>query len=397
MDEPIAYPFGPEVALDVDLRYRELQRRGPIRVQLASGDPCWLATSYDDVRTAHGDRRFGKELGIGRILPRSHPTPPLDPAQLANMDPPRHTRIRKLATQAFAKPRVRDLRDWVDALIDEILGEMLDHGPGVDFVATMAWNLPNRVVTGILGIPRADIPAFRGWIELLLDPRPENTARPAALHDLRGYLLELVAERRRRSTDDLLSELVQARDDDDRLTEDELVMLTMSLFLGGFETTAAQLGSTMFVLLSERHLWEELLAERALLPGAMEELWRWIPSARYGAPLPRWASEDVELSGVVIPRGDAVIPERSAANRDEAVFPNGWAIDFHRSDPAPHLSLGWGVHHCVGAHLAHLEIELTLEKLLDRLPGLELAVAPDDVVWSRRSMLRAVEALPIGW
>jgi cytochrome P450 len=393
----VAYPFVPEIGLEVDERYRELQRGGAIRVQLAYGPECWLATSYEDVRAVHGDRRFCKELGVGKILPRTHPMPPLDPSQLANMDPPRHTRIRRLATSAFAKPRIRDMRGWVDGLIDEILDGMLEQGPGVDF-NTLAYDLPNYVMAGILGVPRSGIPTFRGLIETMLNPTSAPEARAEAMGSLKEYILGLIAERRRQSTEDLLSELVHARDNDDRFDDHELVMLAMNLFLGGFETTMAQLSDSVYVLLSRRELWEELVDDRSLLPAALEELWRWVPSMRYGAPLARWAAEDVELSnGVVIPQGDIIIGERSVANRDEAVFPHAWEIDFHRQEPAPHLALGWGVHHCVGAHLAHLEIELTLEKLLDRLPTLELAVPAEEITWSARTMLRSPESLPIGW
>src|SRR5262249_26323180 len=157
------------------------------------------------------------------------------------------------------------------------------------------------------------------------------------------YILSLVAERRKHATDDVLSDLVTARDQDDRLTEDELVMLFQSLFLGGFETTAAQLGATIYTLMKYRDLWQELVDDRELLAAALEELWRWIPTTRYGMPMPRWASEDVELShGVVIPAGEIIFGERAVANRDEAVFPHGWELDFHREDPEPHLTLGWG-------------------------------------------------------
>jgi cytochrome P450 len=324
--------------------------------------------------------------------------PLLDPDQLVSMDPPRHTRIRKLATSAFAKPRIGAMRDWVDGLIDEILDDTLEQGPGVDLVSTMCWNLPNYVVTGILGIARPEIPDFRYFIEGILDPNRSPEERAESGLGLRDYVSGLVTERQRHETDDLLSELAHARDDDDRFTEHELITLAINLFLGGFETTYAQLGDTLFALLADRHLWDELVADRTLLPAALEELWRWVPSARYGNPMPRWASEDIELSnGVVIPRGDVILAERSVANRDEAVFPNGWEIDFHRVDPAPHLALGWGVHHCIGAHLAHLEIELMLEKLLDRVPGLDLAVPADDVVWSSRTMMRSPDALPVTW
>jgi cytochrome P450 RapN len=395
--EPIAYPFGDERGLDVSPQYLELHRRGPVKVQLRYGEPVWLATRYDDVRLAHVDRRATKELGLGRDTPRVRPVVATDPSLLACMDPPRHTRVRKLASAAFALPKIRAMHGWVEGLVDELLDGWSDAGPGADF-AEVAWTLPNLVMTGLLGVPRADVPMFRSWIDTMLSSETPMDERAAARGALRGYILELVAARRVTPTDDVLGALVQARDADDRFSEDELVMLFESLFLGGFETTVAQMGSMFFALLGHRDRWQELVDDRSLLPAAMEELWRWIPSGRYGVPNIRWASEDIEMSGgVVVPAGDPILPERVLANRDESVFPNAQAIDFHRTDPAPHLSLGFGSHHCVGAHVAHLELLLVLEAMLDRYPTLELAVPADEVRWSTTTFLRSVESLPLAW
>jgi cytochrome P450 len=397
-EQIIAYPIVDDDGLDVDLAYLDLQTRGPVRVQMPFGDPCWVATSYADCKAVHGDRRFVKELGVGKILPRNHPMPPLDPSMLANMDPPRHTRIRKLTTAAFARPRILGMREWIESLADELLDQMVESGGPTDFVSTYAWGLPNLVVTGILGVPRADVPTFRGFIDDMLDPASSVETRVAARQLLREYILSLIAERRQCRNDDVLSDLVAARDEEDRLDEDELVMLCESLFLGGFETTAAQLGSTFYALMTQRDRWEELVEDRDLVPAALEELWRWVPTTKYGNPMPRWAAEDVELgNGVVIPAGDVVFGERAVANRDEAVFPHASELDFHRDHPEPHLTLGWGQHHCVGANLAHLEMEITLEKMLERLPNLSLAVAADDVGWTKRRLLRCPEALPLTW
>jgi cytochrome P450 len=393
----IPYPPVKEHALDVDAVYLDLQRQGPIRIQLPYGEPCWLATRYEDVRTVHADRRFCKEMGVHRDVPRLHPRPAIDPSMLAMMDAPRHTRIRKLTASTFAKPRVRAMYDWVDGFVQQLLDELAAGDEIADFM-NFAWTLPNHVVTAILGVPLDDVSMFRSWIDAMLagtatlEERIENRQR------LEAYIRGLIAERRANPTDDVLGRLVLARDDDDRLTEDELVMLSLSLFLGGFETTVAQLGSTLYTLLAHPDLWRELLDDRELLPAAMEELWRWIPSFRYGFPHVRWATEDIELShGVVIPAGDPVLPERTVANRDEAVFPHASKLDFHREKPAPHLTLGWGPHQCVGAHLAHLEIELTLIRLFERFPTLRLAVAPGEVPWSAKTMLRSPEALPVTW
>jgi cytochrome P450 RapN len=397
-DQVLDYPVAQEHALDVDPVYRQLQAEGPIKVRLPFGEPCWLATRYQDARTVYSDRRFGKELGLDHDIPRVREITASDPSLLANMDPPRHTRMRKLTSAAFARPRIRAMRTWIEGLVDDLLDAMEARGRPADFFSEVAWPLPNLVVTGILGVPRDDVPIFRGWIDRMLATNSSFEERVDAHGQLRSYILELVAERRRRTTDDVLSDLVQARDDEDRLTEDELAMLCLSLFLGGFETTVAQLGSTLYVLLSRRELWQELLDDSDLMPAALEELWRWIPSTRYGMPLVRWAIEDVELSGgVVIPAGQPILPERAVANRDDSAFPSASEVDFHRRDPQPHLSLGFGAHHCVGASLAHLELEVTLDKMLARFPGLELAVPAPDVTWSRTSFMRSVDSLPVTW
>jgi cytochrome P450 len=397
-DQALAYPLVDDDELVVSPKYFELQARGPVRVQLPYGPACWVATGYEDCRLVHADRRFVKELGVGLTIPRNFPMSPLDPSMLANMDPPRHTRIRKLTTAAFARPRIRGMKEWVASIADELLDAMAAGGGPADFVSAYATQLPNLVVTGILGVPREDVPTFRAFIDDMLDPNGTAATRDAASAKLNDYIRGLVVSRRVQSTNDVLSDLVSARDDDDRLTEDELVMLCQSLFLGGFETTVAQLGSTFYTLLKRRDRYAELVEDRDLVPAALEEMWRWVPTTKYGNPMPRWAAEDVELShGVVIPQGDIIFGERAVANLDESVYPHALDIDFHRVDPAPHLTLGWGPHHCVGANLAHMEIEITFEKLLERFPDLALAVPAAEVEWSRRRLLRCPEALPITW
>jgi cytochrome P450 len=397
-DEILQYPIVRPNDLTVDESYRELQQRGPIRIQLPYGEPAWLATRYDDVKLVYGDKRFGKEIGIGKDTPRMWETRIDDPTIMANMDPPKQTRIRRLALVAFAAPKVRTKREWVQEVVDHHLDEFEAAGQPSDFVATAAWNVPLKVLSGILGVRDEDIPRFRGWVDEMTGPSATMEERGNAHHKLAEYVAGLVAERRETEMDDLLSVMVHARDDDDQLSEAELISLYMTLFLGGFETTAAQLTSTVWTLMTYRNLWQELLDDPTLLPAALEELWRWIPSFRWGTPMIRWANEDVELSdGVVIPAGRAVVAEHNVANRDELVFPHGWELDFHRENPEPSLSLAWGVHRCLGAHVAHMEVEVMVERLLARFPNLELTIAPEDVKWSETSFLRSAAELPLTW
>ena len=395
----IGYPVVRRDDLVIDDFYRDLQAKGPARVQLPFGEPCWLATSYEDVRTVYSDRRFGRELGAGRDTPRMTPESFADdPAIIANMDPPQHTRLRRLTLTAFSASQIRKLRGWVEDIVEELLSELEEAGAGADYVEVVAWNLPLRLLTGILGVKESDIPLFRGWVDTLMAIDQERSAKSEALVLLLEFIGALIAERRVKPTDDLLSIMVNARDNEDQLSEAELISLSLALFLAGFETTAAQLGSTVYVLTSQRRLWQELVDTPELLPAAIEEMWRWIPSFRFGMPNVRWAKEDVELSGgVVIRAGDPVLPEHQVANRDGAVFPRAWEIDFHRIEPSPHLSLAVGAHRCLGMHLAGLEIEVTLEALLRRFPTLELAVPADQVMWSPSTFLRSPLAVPLCW
>jgi cytochrome P450 len=398
--EIIDYPIVVDRALDVDPIYKELQKKGPVKVKLPFGEPCWLATRYEDVRTVYADRRFGRVLGLPREAPAVWigAATAKDPTMLVNMDPPEHTRLRRLTSAAFSPRRIGTLRDEVQGMVDELLDGVAEHGAPVDFVQGFARQLPPRVLTLILGVPVPEAQQFRTWIDTMTGFDTDHDVRQATIETVSEYIRRLIADRRSVETDDLLHVLVHARDDEDRLSEDELFNLSLSVWLGGLETTVNQLGTTIFTLMTHRGRWQELLDDRQLVPAALEELWRWIPSFKYGVPFPRWASEDVELSdGVVVRAGEPVMPEHSVANRDESVYPHGWELDFHRVDPRPHLSLAFGAHRCMGAHLAHLQIQLSFESLLSRFPTLELAVPPDEVLFSDSTFMRSVEALPIAW
>jgi cytochrome P450 RapN len=398
-EEVLAYPLVRHADLSMDEAYRELQKKGPIRVQLPYGETAWLATRYDDCKVVYGDKRFSKAYGVGRDTPRMIVYPIAEHADsIANMDAPDHTRIRRLCLPAFSAKQMDKTRGQVEKIVDDALDEFEAAGPTADWEEWVAWTVPLRVITGILGVSRDDIPNFRSWVDDLVKPSVGQERHDEVLTNLITYVGGLIEERRQKPTDDLLYVLVSARDADDRLNDGELLQMALTLFLAGFETTAAQLGSMMWTLMAERRLWEELQADRSIMPAALEELWRWIPEFRHGWPMVRWTLEDVELSdGVVVPAGQAVIPEIPVANRDESVFPNGWEIDFHRENPMPHLSLALGAHRCLGAALAHQEIEVVLSKVLDRFPDLRLAIPAEDVEWEPETLLRTPKSLPLTW
>lgn len=396
----ISYPFARDDALDIDPAYQDLQRRGPIRIQLPFGEPCWLATRYEDAKAVYGDRRFSRALGVTHDPPALHGDMhrAQNPDLLLNMDPPQQTRMRRLTSGAFSPQKVRSLRGWVQALADQLVDEMIVAGPPADFAALFSQRLPVLVIARILGVAQADIDSFRHWADTAVAIDTSADGRGEAQGNLVGYIAHLIGERRQQRRDDLLSELVEARDAEDRLSEAELIQLCMAIWLGGFETTVSQLGTTAFTLLSRRERWQELVDDGDLLPAALEELWRWIPGMKYGHPFVRWASEDLELSGgTLIRAGESVLPEHTVANRDESVFPHGWDLDFHRQEPMAHLTFAWGPHRCMGAHLAHLEVDVALQTLLRRMPNLELAVPADQVRWSPSTFMRSVVELAVRW
>jgi nocardicin N-oxygenase len=211
---------------------------------------------------------------------------------------------------------------------------------------------------------------------------------------LAGYLAGLFAQRRAQPGNDLLTWLVQARDNEDRLTEAELLFLGMALLVGGYETTAHQITNMVYTLLTHDRQLRQLKARPELLPNAVEEMLRFIV---FGNALnARIATGDVKLGAVLIRAGEAVLCSRSSANHDEQVFSRAGELDFTR-DPNPHVAFGYGPHYCLGAHLARMELQVALGTILPRLPGLHIAVPEEELTWQAGTMMRGLSAFPLGW
>ncbi|MFC7883469.1 cytochrome P450 [Streptomyces sp. NPDC057376] len=386
--------------LDLDPRYAELRKNTPVtRVTMPYGGDAWLVTRYEDVKTVLADPRFSRAAAAGRDIARSLPLPDQQNASLLSLDPPEHSRLRRLVAGAFTVRRVRSRRESIQRVVDELLDRMAENGSTGDLVSALAWPLPLTVICDVLGIPLDDQDKFREWIEQSValsahDPEIIKAADDA----LDAYLTRMIAERRREGRDDLLGELVLARDEGDRLSEEELVTFGVNLLIAGQETTAGEIGNFVYTLLSRRERWEALVADPALVPAAVEELLRLTPleASVGGLGFTRIATEDVELGGRTIRAGDAVVAQNASANRDESVFDHPDELDFSRAD-ASHVTFGHGPHHCLGAPLARLELQVVLETLIRRLPGLRLAVPADDVVWTENRAVRGPRELPVTW
>jgi cytochrome P450 len=393
---PRTYPFS-RIRLEPDPQYAELRRSEPVcRVQLPYGPPAWLVTDYLLTKTVLGDARFSRAAAVGRDNPRSAA---VDLSQVAesvlNMDPPEHTRIRKLVGKAFTPRRVEELRPRATDIAAGLLEDMIAAGPPGDLVSSFSFVLPVTVICELLGIPEADRQAFRGWADAAVSTTNTTPVREqdAFLH-LVGYVGELFAERRAHPGDDLLTGLVQARDNDDRLSESELLILALTLLVAGHETTAHQITNMTYTLLTHPAQLQQLRQQPDLLPGAVEEMLRFNVFASAINPL--IATADVQVGDVVVRAGEPVLCSRSSANRDENIFCRPDELDFTRS-PNPHLAFSYGPHHCIGANLARMELQVALGAILSKLPGIRIAVPENSLTWQDSTIMRGLAAFPITW
>ncbi|MFE3547205.1 cytochrome P450 [Streptomyces kronopolitis] len=400
---------GPDAPLDVTpllddphAAYAALREAGPVhRITGADGSPAWLVTRYDDVRSALADPRLSldkRHAGPGGY--RGFALPPALDANLLNMDPPDHTRVRRLVVKAFTPGRVETLRAPVRRVADELLDAMAERGRA-DLIADYAGPLPITVICDLLGIPQRDRRDFLAWSDALITPDP---SRPEAMKHAIGAMLEfytgLIAAKRAEPGDDLLSDLIAVRDDapgddgGDRLTEDELTSLAFLILFAGYENTVHLIGNAVLGLLDHPDLLRQLQHNPAELPPAVEEF------LRFDSPGPlairRFPREDLEIGGVRIPAGDSVLLSIASANRDPARFPAPDVLDRGR-DLSGHLAMGHGIHYCLGAPLARMEAVTAIEALLARFPGLRLDVPRGELRHRRSLRSRGLISLPVAW
>jgi cytochrome P450 len=390
------YPFTPCSALDIHALYGHVRKNEPVcPVRMPFGDPSLLVTRYEDVKSVFADPRFRRSVPEGLDQPRV--TPDLVPLGLMDMDPPDHTRIRRLIAASFTAPRAERLRPATERLANSLLDSMIDSGPPADLVRDFAVSLPLGVICDLLGVPYEDRDRFHHWIVEVnrLVGGDGGQARTDSLTELLAYFGELIQRRRVEPTDDMIGELVLAHDEGDKLSEDELVFLCMVLLIAGYETSANEIANFAYVLFTHPDQLALLKERPALLPNAVEELLRFTPLT-VSAAYPRYATVDIELAGGTVPAGSPVLTSTNAANRDPDVFDEPDRLDLTR--PAPrHLAFGHGSHHCAGAPLARMELQVALGTLLQRMPGIGLAGEPEAVKWTTGLLFRGPERLPVVW
>lgn len=382
--------------------YARLRAEAPVfRTKLEDRRTVYLVTRYDDVVSVLKDPRFAKDR-TKVLTPEQQAKQPWVPAflkplerNMLDVDEPDHRRLRNLIHQVFTPRVVEDMRARVQAIADELLAKVALRGR-MDIVRDFALPLPLTVIAELLGIPEEARPRYHRFSSALMQTT-SNLKMMLSLplfwfmvRDLRA----LIAEKRARPRDDLLTALVQAEQEGSHLSENELLAMIVLLTVAGHETTVNLIASGTLALLQHPRELERLRQDPTLLKSAIEELLRYTNPVEMATE--RHAREDVELGGVTIPRGELVLAVLASANRDAAQFADPDKLDITR-DPNRHVAFGQGIHYCLGAPLARLEGQIALATLLCTLPGLRLDAAPNTLRWRPTYIVRGLEALPVAF
>jgi cytochrome P450 len=375
-----------------------LSQEGPVaRVTLPDGTDAWFVTRYDEVIACLSDHeRFSSEVtravrdsqtGNSQALIRKDETLRYT---MINRDPPDHTRMRKLVVRAFGASRVDGLRPTIQGIADDLLDQLAGQDQ-VDLVSQYAFPLPVRVICGLLGVPQEDSAFFGKSITRLLAARgPEDALQ--GISELKSYIGEKLQEKRAKPADDVLTGMVQAADESGLLNEAELPAMALQLLTAGHETTIYMISAGTLRLLQHPDQLAMLRNDPSLMPAAVDELLRYDGPAMPGVF--RYAKQDVQIGAATIPAGALVIASLPTANRDPRQYSTPSELDLSRQE-AEHLAFGHGIHYCLGARLARLEVGIAIGSLIRRFPELSLAISPDEVRWKPLNFLRSLVELPV--
>jgi len=401
--------------------YAAMRANGPVaRVELSDGQILWLVTRFAEASEMLKDHERFANDPLSALTEEEYAqlfqqlTDDLTPEQqelaaetdeilsrnLLGVDPPDHSRLRRLVAIPFTPRYIESLRPRIEAIAANLLDaiEARARGTGhreVDLIDAFAYPLPLTVIAEMLGIPQVDREKFREWSQAAVSFTPADPANPALtamMIEFVRYLRQLAAEKRVHPADDLLSGLVRAEAEGDKLSENELLAMIFVLIVAGHETTVNLIANGLLALFDHPEQYERLRADLSLVPVAIEEM------LRYAGPvemsLTRWVRQDTELGGVHLRRGGQIVALLASDNRDERQFPDAETFDITR-EPARNLAFGTGIHACLGSALARLEGQVAFAALLSRLPDLALAIPRDAVEWRAGTFLRGLTRLPV--
>ncbi|MBB1258460.1 cytochrome P450 [Streptomyces alkaliterrae] len=391
------WPFKRTCPMSVPPELAELRAQPPCAVRIPEGAVparrAWLVTRHADVRQALMDPRMSADEGLEGAPVRIQLPPGERPSSFLRMDPPEHGRLRTLITSEFTARRVRTLTPGIQQLIDELLDGLAAQDRPADLCENFSTRLPTLVIARLLGVPAERSHEFVALTRVTIGQGDPERSYHAYL-ELTGILRGLIEHKRHEPADDIMSKLA-GHVNDGRITVDEAMGVSTLVLVAGHETTTNQIALSTLSLLLDDSLREEVLADDGkLLPQYIEESMRYW-SISQDAIL-RMCLEDMEVGGVRMAKGDAVVVSIPGGNWDEEVFPDPGRLDVHR-DTSEHLQWGIGPHYCLGAPLARLEIELALRSLFTRFPGLRLACAREDVPFRRETVFYGLHGLPVTW
>jgi cytochrome P450 len=401
--------------------YAAMRAKGPVAsVTLPTGEPIWFATCYAEaVALLKDDERFGNDSSsalteeeYAQLFQQATEHLTVEQQEMAAqtdeilrrnllaVDPPDHSRLRRLVAIPFTPKFIEGLRPRVQAIADSLLdavqarADEMGHRE-MELIGDFAYPLPLTVISEMLGIPLADRDNFREWSQAAVSFTPDDQANPevtAKLIEFIAYMRRLVAEKRSHPGDDLLSGLVLAEAEGDKLSENELLSMIFVLIVAGHETTVNLIGNGTLALFEHPEQRARLQETPGLLKTAIEEMLRYYGPVEIS--LTRWVRQDTELGGQRLRRGQQIMALLASANHDGQQFPNPEVFDISR-EPNRHVAFGTGIHACLGATLARLEGQIAFATLLSRMPNLALAIPRDEVRWRDATFLRGLTQLPV--
>jgi pimeloyl-[acyl-carrier protein] synthase len=392
--------FSPEARADPYPVYRRYREENPV---MRSSIGIWTFTRYEDILAILRDDRFSADHRKATVVNEffgetddGSPNPIRDSAGkiLLFTDPPDHTRMRTLVNKAFTRRTIEGLRDHIKDLVDDLLDKVQDRDE-IDVIADLAYPLPALVICELMGVPTEDRDKFRGWsgeIAPIIDPLTPPDVLSKAVETAERfaeYFAGLLEERRRKPQDDLLTALLDAREHDDKLTEEELLGLCVLVFIAGHETTQNLIGNGLLALLRHPDQLALLREQPSLARNAIEELLRYDSPVQLTGRVPL---EDIEVAGETVREGEEAVVLLGSGNRDPDVFDHPDRLDITR-EKTQIVSFGAGVHFCLGAPLARVEGQIAFTELLRRFPKLELAT--DEPQWRPTLTLRGLQSLPV--
>ncbi|MFF2401871.1 cytochrome P450 [Streptomyces goshikiensis] len=395
MSETVAFPQDRTCPYHPPAAYEPLREGRPLsRVTLFDGRSVWVVTGHPEARSLLSDGRLSADRQNASFPTPSRRFQGLQDRRTAllGVDDPQHNAQRRMLIPSFTLKRTAALRPRIQETVDRLIDAMVARGPRAELVSSFALPVPSMVICALLGVPYEDHEFFEAQSRRLLRG-PEAADTRDARDQINGYLAGLIERKRTDPGDGLLDELVATRLETGETDIDELVSLAAILLIAGHETTANMISLGTFTLLRHPEQLAELRAEPSLMSEALEELMRFLSIAD---GMLRVATEDIEIGGVTIRPDDGVVFSTSVINRDDAVFENPDALDWHR--PARHhLAFGFGIHQCLGQNLARAEMEIALGTLFDRLPGLRLAAEPDLIPFKPGDTIQGMVELPVAW